>query len=313
MFNVILISKRLVFLGLIFFVSFECLYAQQEPQFTQYMYATSTINPAYAGSRDLTEISALYRAQWVGIDGAPKTANVNFTMPMYKRMGLGLSVLNDRIGPSDESTFGLDFSYNIDVSSEYRLFFGLKASVNLLNIDFSKLNIENPNDQAFQNNVDNKFSPNIGTGLYLQSEKSFVGLSIPFLLETEHYKDQIASKAKEKMHLYLTAGYVFDLNYNIQFKPSVLFKAVEGSPIQTDVSASFLFNDFFTIGAAYRSKGEGVSALAGFQVSNNLYIGYGYDFSSSGLTTFGNSSHELFLRFSIFDFKNSRIVSPRFF
>lgn len=313
MFNVISISSRFVFLGLIFFVTtFQALYAQQDTQFTQYMYATNSINPAYVGSRDLTEISALYKAQWVGIEGAPKTINVNFSMPIYKRMGIGLSVLNDRVGPADESTLGMDFSYNIDVSSKYRLYFGLKASFNLLNIDFTKLQFENPGDPAFQNNVDNKFSPNIGAGLYLQSDKSFVSLSAPFLLETKHYNHSTFSNAKEKMHLYLMAGYVFDLTYNLQLRPTILVKAVQGSVLQTDISATFMYNDFFSIGGAYRLQGE-LSTIVGFQVSESLYLGYGFDFSTSTISSFSTGSHEFFLRFNIFDYKNSRIVSPRFF
>lgn len=287
-------------------------FSQQEAQFTQYMYNTISVNPAYAGSRDVFGVLGMYRTQWVGLEGAPKTANFTVDTPLSERVGIGLSVINDQIGPSDENDIAVDFSYNIPVSDTYRLFFGMKASTNLLNIDFTKLTIYNPTDAQFQNNVENKFSPNIGAGLYLQSDKGYVGVSVPNILETSHYVHSQLSTAKDKMHFYFIAGYVYDLSYYLKFKPALLIKAVAGAPLQTDLSANFLFNDKLTLGAAYRFNAA-FNAMAGFQISDTLLIGYAYDADTSKLGNYNSGSHEIFLRFDLFDFNSGRAFSPRFF
>src|SRR5690554_7427547 len=186
-------------------------YSQQDSQYTQYMYNTINVNPAYAGSRDVLSIFGMYRTQWVGLDGAPDTGVFALHSPVNERVGLGLSFVNDRIGISDESTISVDFSYTIPVSENYKLAFGLKGTAHLLNVDYSKLNTYNPVDGLLQNNIDNRFSPNIGAGVYLYSDKFYAGLSVPNMLETEHFDDNIQSTAGERMHGYLITGYVFDL------------------------------------------------------------------------------------------------------
>lgn len=289
-------------------------FAQQQSQFTQYMYNTISVNPAYAGSRNMFSVLGLYRTQWVGLDGAPKTVNFTVDSPLSDRVGVGFSVINDQIGPSDETNIGFDVSYNIPVSDTYRLYFGMKASANLLNIDFTKLTTYNPTDAQFQTNVENKFSPNIGAGLYLQSDKGYVGVSVPNILETSHYAHSQISTAKARMTSYLIAGYVYELSYNLKFKPALLIKAVAGAPIQADLSANFLFNDKLTLGTNYR-LGAVFSAMAGFQISDTLLIGYAYDHDTSKIGSFNSGSHEIFLRFDLFDFSgsNGRAFSPRFF
>ncbi len=292
-------------------------YSQQDSQFTQYMYNTINVNPAYAGSRETMSIFALHRTQWVGLDGAPVTNTASIHTPINgSNVGLGLSVINDRIGPSDENNIAVDFSYTIQTSYKYKLSFGLKASANLLNIDFTKLNKYDQNDYAFDTNIDNKFSPNIGVGLYLHSDNSYIGLSAPNLLETKHF-DRYAGTganshvATEKIHYYLIAGHVFDLNPNVKFKPSLLTKMVAGAPLQVDVSGNFMINEKFVAGVAYRWSAA-VSALAGFQVNDNWFIGYGYDLETTRLSNYNSGSHEIFLRYELFS-RNSRIVTPRFF
>ena len=193
--------------------AFLCLslisYAQQDSQFTQYMYNTINVNPAYAGSREAMNIFVLHRTQWVGLDGAPVTNTVSINTPINgSKVGLGVSIMNDKIGPSDENNIAVDFSYTINTSDTYKLSFGLKATANLLNVDFNKLSQYDPNDYLFQNNIDNKFSPNIGVGLYLHSDNTYFGLSAPNLLETQHF-DRYTSKgnslvAKEKIHYYFS-------------------------------------------------------------------------------------------------------------
>lgn len=286
--------------------------AQQDAQYTQYMYNPTVINPAYAGSRDVMSIFGLYRTQWVGLEGAPKTGTLSMHTPIENsRVGLGLSLVNDRIGPSDDTTLAADISYTIDVSYQYKLAFGVKGSANLINVDYTKLDIYDPSDPRYQQNIDNKFSPNVGAGVYLYSDNTYVGLSAPALLETSHYNGMSTYVAKEKIHYYFMAGHVFDLDYNLKFKPSALVKMTEGAPLQVDLSANFLFNEKFTAGVAYRWSAA-LSALVGFQVSDGLFIGYAYDAETTKLANYNSGSHEIFLRFELFK-KFDKIVSPRFF
>ena len=292
-------------------------YAQQDSQFTNYMYNTININPAYAGSRGVLSVFGLHRNQWVGLDGAPVTNTFSINSPINNsNFGIGVSIINDRIGPSDENSISVDVSYSVKTSEKYKLSFGIKGTANLLNVDFTKLNIYNPGDVLAQYNVDNRFSPNIGAGVYFHSDKTYFGFSVPNMLETKHFdKDQTSlsaeSVASERMHYYFIAGHVIDLNTSIKFKPALLTKIINGAPLQVDMSANFLINDKFTAGLAYRWDAA-FSALAGFQISDSWFIGYGYDMEVTKLANYNSGSHEIFLRYELF--KNyDKVVSPRFF
>jgi type IX secretion system PorP/SprF family membrane protein len=291
-------------------------YAQQDSQFTQYMYNTININPAYAGSRETMSIFLLNRRQWVGLDGAPVTYTASVNTPINEsNVGLGVSVINDRIGPSDESNIAIDFSYSIPTSERFKLSFGLKGTANLLNIDFTKLNRYNKGDTSFESNIDNKFSPNVGVGIYFHSSETYIGLSAPNLLETKHF-DRAASGssshlAKESINYYLIAGHVFDLSSNVKFKPSFLGKLVQGAPLQIDLSANFMINEKLVTGLAYRWSAA-ISAMVGFQINDSWFIGYSYDFDTTRLSHYNSGSHEIFLRYELFK-KYDKIVSPRFF
>ena len=292
-------------------------YAQQDAQYTQYMYNTININPAYAGSRECLSVFALHRTQWVGLDGAPVTNTFSVSSPINNtNIGLGLGIVNDRIGPSDETNVAGDFAYSIPTSETYKLSFGVKLSLNFLNVDFNKLNKYDNSDSRFLNNVDNKFSPNVGAGLYLHSDNTYVGISVPNILETRHFdRNSLTSatsySARERMNFYLIAGHVFDLSDNIKFKPAALAKVVTGAPLQVDVTANFMFNEKFVVGVAYRWSAS-LSALVGFQINDSWYIGYGYDLETTKLAGYNSGSHEVFLRYELFN-KYDKIVSPRFF
>jgi type IX secretion system PorP/SprF family membrane protein len=291
-------------------------YAQQDAQYTQYMYNTIVVNPAYAGSRQSMSIFALHRRQWVGIEGAPITNSFSINTPIKEsKVGLGLSFVNDQIGPSDENNIVVDFSYTISTSVDYKLSFGLKGSANLLNVDFTKLD-QYPGDPIFEENIDNKFSPNIGVGFYWHSDYSYIGISAPKLIETEHFDKSATSSssthiATEKINYYLIAGYVFDLSPTVKLKPSLQTKYVQGAPLQVDVSANFMFNEKFVAGLAYRWSAA-VSAMVGFQAGDSWFIGYGYDFDTTALANYNSGSHEIFLRYELFN-KYDKIISPRFF
>lgn len=286
-------------------------YAQQDAQFTQYMYNTINVNPAYAGSRGAMSIFALHRTQWVGLDGAPTTNAVSINTPFNNsRLGLGVSIINDKIGPTHENTISTDLSYTIPTSEAVKLSFGLKATANLFDLDINRLNPEQSGDQKLQG-YNNKISPNIGAGIYLHSDKAYLGISVPNFIESNRYNDNEVAIYKEKISYYLIAGYVMDLSYNLKFKPALLTKMVQGAPLQVDVSGNFLFNDKFTVGLAYRWSAA-MSAMVGFQVSDALYIGYGYDLETTKLDNYNSGSHEIFLRYEIFK-NNNKITTPRFF
>ena len=304
-----------LFLGL----STSVLLAQQDAQYTQYMYNTMSVNPAYAGSRGQLSMAALYRSQWIGLDGAPETFTLNLHSPIRNsRVGYGVSIVNDNIGDGVVQETYLDamISYTIDVSREAKLSFGLKAGGNLLTLDFTGL-------QAFQeelidaDNIDNRFTPNFGLGVYYHTDRFYAGLSAPNLLESEHFDNSAGEEnsflSADRINFYMITGYVFDIHPDWKFKPALLTKVVSGAPLQLDLSASFLFNEKLSLGAAYRWDAA-LSALVGFQINQQLMVGLAYDRETTALggTQFNDGSFELFLRWELIK-SFERLVSPRFF
>lgn len=302
----------LVFLS----VSIWSLKAQQDAQYTQYMYNTIAVNPAYAGSRGVLSINALHRSQWVGLDGAPTTQTLNFHSPTRGRLGVGLSIVNDRIGngTNQDTYFDGVVSYTIPTSATGKLSFGLKAGGHLLNIDFSQLqNYNNEASAVGLANIDKKFAPNFGAGIYYHTDHFYAGLSVPNFLQTEHFDTSSVSLAQERMNFYFITGYVFDFNPNLKFKPAALVKAVTGAPLQIDFSANFMINDKFTLGAAYRWDAA-LSALVGFQITDQFMLGLAYDreITELGNTSFNDGSFEILLRYEL-RAKYKNVIAPRFF
>ncbi|WP_035651474.1 type IX secretion system membrane protein PorP/SprF [Flavobacterium sp. ASV13] len=303
--------KKLILIFMFFSVVCS---AQQDAQFTQYMYNTISVNPAYAGSRGVLNVFGLYRTQWIGLDGAPETSTFSLNTPLSNnsKLGLGVSLVNDKIGPTVENTLSADLSYSIPTSESFKLSFGIKATANMFNLDVSKLSFENQGDEQFQD-LDNKFSPNIGAGVYWHSDRAYLGFSVPNFIETNRYDDNNTAIFKEKINYYFIAGYVFNLDKleYIRFKPALLTKMAQGAPLQVDVSGNFMFYDKFVVGLAYRWSAS-VSAMAGFQVSKGMYVGYGYDHETTNLRRYNSGSHEIFLRFEFFN-SYKKMTSPRFF
>jgi type IX secretion system PorP/SprF family membrane protein len=298
---------------LIFTLILTCFtgFAQQDAQFTQYMYNTININPAYAGSRGVMSVFGLHRTQWVGFDGAPTTNAFSLNTPINNsNIGIGLSVVSDKIGPIKDNTLSADVSYTIPTSETYKLSFGIKASANMFNLDTSMLNPADASDPNLQN-FNNEISPNFGAGIYLHSDKLYLGVSVPNFLQDSKYNDNAVAVFQERMNFYFIGGYVFDLSQSVKFKPAILTKAVTGAPLQVDTSANFLLFDKLMLGGAYRWSAA-FSAMAGFQITDGLFIGYSYDMETTELKNYNSGSHEVFLRFELFN-KVSKMVSPRFF
>lgn len=286
--------------------------AQQDPQYTQYMYNTTSVNPAYAGSRGNPVITAIGRMQWVGFDGAPNTQNLSYDTPLgYSGLGLGINLMNDEIGPSKEIYLDANLSYTIETGEEGNLAFGLRLGGRLLNIDWSK-GKANQDELAFKENI-NKFLPTIGAGIYYHEPQWYVGLSVPNILRKEHYDEDLSTKqitAVERMHFFLIAGYVYDINEDLKFKPAALLKAVSGAPLSLDVSANLLFNEKFRVGLGWRWD-DSISALLGFQVSDELLIGYSYDLTTSNYNVTNTGTHEVTLQYQLL--RDIKYRSPRFF
>ena len=306
------INSKKIFITLVFILLESFAYSQQDSQFTQYMYNTINVNPAYTGSRRTMSIFGLHRNQWIGLDGAPVTNAFSLHSPIDNtNLALGLSFVNDKIGPSNENSISIAGSYTIKTSENYKLSFGVNGTVNQLDIDYNKLKTYDTSDALLQKQEDNKFSPNIGAGLYFHSDKNYIGISVPNLLETKQYDDIKKAVENERIHFYFITGYVFELSSNIKLKPALLSKIVKGVPLQVDLSANFLFNEKFTLGAAYRFS-NALSAMAGFQISNSWFIGYAYDLERTKLANYNSGSHEIFLRYELFK-DYTKFKSPRFF
>jgi type IX secretion system PorP/SprF family membrane protein len=285
--------------------------AQQNPEYTQYMYNTITVNPGYTGSTGTLEANLLFRTQWVGIDGAPQTGTLGIHAPVGPKIGLGLNIISDELGPSSEQTLAGNFSYTLDLGVKTKLAFGMKAGIRMLNIDWSKGRYFNSNDVLLNNNINNKIMPTVGSGAYMYAEKWFVGLSVPSFLRYDFYDDIQESVVSDKLHYYFIGGYVFDLSDAIKFKPSVLVKAVEGSPLSTDFSANFLLQEKLTLGASYRMD-DSVSALLGIQFAKDFFLGYAFDYTVTPLNKYNDGTHEVILRYQLPQ-KATTIKSPRFF
>lgn len=288
------------------------LQAQQDPQYTQYMYNTMAVNSGYAGSTGALEAIVLHRSQWTGISGSPQTQSLTIHTPLRnEKVGIGFSAINDKLGPSNELYLEGNFSYTIPVSYGHNLAFGLKAGARMLNVDWTKGRYYDDVDALLNNNIDNKIKPSLGAGVYYYTDKWYVGASVPSFIRGDFYDDIQESVVSERLHYYFMGGYVFDVSEGLKFKPAFLVKAVNGAPLTADVSANFLLQEKVTLGASYR-WGDSVSALAGFQISNEFYIGYAFDYTVSRLNKYADGTHEFVLRFQL-QKKTRQIKSPRFF
>lgn len=300
------IINYLLLLGLIVITSKS--YGQQDPQYTQYMYNMHVLNPAYAGSEGTLNIGLLGRTQWVGIEGAPKTFTAAINAPVGKRVGLGLSVIADEIGPIKEQNLYADFSYTIPVGSAGNLALGLKGGFTFLSADFTKVLTINPSDPMFNHKIDKKM-PNFGAGLFYYTNKYYLGLSVPNMLRTSNISKDGSNV--DIVHGFFTGGYIFDVSDNLKLKPSTMVKATTGAPLSIDLSLNALINNFLELGASWRNS-KSISGMLNVKVMRGVRVGYAYDYALSELSKYSSGSHELMLLINI---SNSRdvMVSPRFF
>ncbi|WP_194532882.1 PorP/SprF family type IX secretion system membrane protein [Zobellia nedashkovskayae] len=284
-------------------------YGQQPPQYTQYMYNTAVLNSGYS-ARGILEATVLHRSQWVGIDGAPETQSLSVQGRLRERVGLGLTIVNDNIGAANDLDVNGTFSYEIPTGYFTKLSLGINAGIDVLKVDWSKGTYQDGQDPIFAENL-NKIRPVFGAGAYFHSSNWYVGVSTHNFLNSQIYSDDQEMVTNRKSQYYLMAGYVMDLSDNLKFKPAVLTKHVAGAPITVDVSGNFLIKETLVLGLAYRYN-DAVSALAGLHIAKSFFLGYSYDYSITGLESYNDGSHEIILKYNLFDAKK-RALSPRFF
>ncbi|MGM0376594.1 MAG: PorP/SprF family type IX secretion system membrane protein [Bacteroidota bacterium] len=307
-------TRFILFMIILLSTGLQKTLAQQEPQYTQYMFNTVSVNPAYAGSRDALNVLLLSRLQWLGMEGAPRTYDFTIHAPISKyKMGVGLSLVSDSYGPVSNQYLNLSYAYRINLTEKTVLSMGIKGGlynyhVNLTGLDFGEAG-------AFINeNPEQKFLPNAGMGLYLFSDRYYVGASVPRLIQTELNGEQMTAGTLGdlKRHYYLMGGLVFDLSNDLKLKPSLINRFVEGAPASTDFTAQLIIRDTYWAGVTYRHD-EATAILASLQVNKQLMIGYSYDFQSSELSTFNNGSHEIVISYDFAGFSREKVVSPRYF
>ena len=305
--------KKILLLALLMLLTFLDATAQQDPHYTQYMYNMNVINPAYAGSKENLSFGLLYRKQWIEIEDAPTTFSFSGSAPIGKNVGLGLSVISDKIGPVEENNVYGDFSYTLNLGGERRLALGLKAGVTFQKIGLRSIiqpTLPDLDDDAFAEDTDNS-KLNIGTGLFYYTNKYYVAFSIPNMLNSAHLDYNGVKYGTEIQHYFLTGGYVFDLNPNLKFKPFAMVKSALNAPTSLDVSANFLYVEKFEMGATYRLQ-DSFGVMVNYAVSPSLRIGYAYDHIVSDLKVTTTSSHEIILLFDL-NFPKKVSQSPRFF
>ncbi|HNK67578.1 MAG TPA: type IX secretion system membrane protein PorP/SprF [Flavobacteriales bacterium] len=295
--------------------------AQQDPQFTQYMFNQLAINPAYAGSAERVSLKALSRHQWVGFEGAPSTQTLTVHSPLpFESVALGGTIMRDQHGPVTQYGFMLDVAYRFFVSRNTKLAFGIKGGMNLFQGRFADLSPLQQNDQVFQQNTQQKLDPQFGFGIMWYGDRHYLGISTPKLLRTDLFDDGAYSadtlggsvwQAGQRAHWFLSGGYVFDMGLYHKFKPTFLVKAVNGAPISFDLSANFLLYDKLCLGAMYRHT-DAVGLLAQYNITHGFSIGYAYDYPITMLNKYSGGSHEFMLCFE-FGNKLKGIRSPRYF
>lgn len=291
-------------------------WAQQEAMFTHYMFNTLAVNPGYAGSRDALTVTGIHRSQWVGFTGAPVTQTITLHSPIFREeLGVGLSIVNDKIGPTNMTSFYGDFAYRMKVGEKSKLAFGLKGGLNLMQSGLNSLEINQQGDPSFQNNTQSKALPNFGFGLYYSHPKYYVGLSTPKILQNK-FSDNTSGDQRlnsEIRHYYFIGGAILNLTDDIQFKPTTFVKATSAAPLEADLTASLVFNNLFWGGIMFRT-GDAFGLLAGINVTNQFQVGYSFDWSF-GLKSgkYNGGSHEIMLRYDFVFKDKEKIRSPRYF
>lgn len=288
--------------------------AQQEVQNSFYMFNSSILNPAYAGSRDALSVVVDARSQWTGWKGAPKTNSFIMHTPlMNESIGVGLNVVNDVIGPTNKTALFGDFAYRLRLNKKNdRLCFGIRAGADLIRNNLSSLSVNDAADPLVINNTNfNTNTFNTGAGVYYYGQRFFVGLTAPKIIPNKLSKDVNFADSKQVLHYYLIAGYVFKLNSLWDLKPGCAIKYTQNAPLSIDGNLSVLFNEKIWFGVMYR-HGSAAGANIVYNFTKQLRVGYAYDYSINNMGKYSPSSHEVILGFDFLS-NQKALKSPRYF
>lgn len=288
--------------------------SQQHPMYSQYMFNMLNINPAYAGSRGVGTATALYRNQWIGINGAPQTSSLSYDVAMKeKKIGLGVQMYDDKLGIERTTGLNLSYAFRIQLTESGTLSLGLQAGVLNYRANYSEVRTFQPNDPSFNQNISG-ILPSAAAGIYYNSDKFYLGLSTPALFRTKLSPTNtadVSSVSGRDLHLYLASGFVVNLNQDLALKPSVLVKAVSGAPVEFDFNTNLWIQNFLSLGFSYRT-GDAIVGMAELQLNKQLRFGYAHDKAFTELGNYNTGTHELMLRYE-FGAGTGKVASPRYF
>jgi len=315
------LSKRDGFISILMFAlilglgSPTKLKAQQDPMYTQYMFNTLAFNPAYAGTKDVLSLMALSRHQWVGFEGAPSTQTLTAHSAVGNNVGLGFTLIHDRLDPTQQTGVYFDYAYRIRITENSKLSLGIRGGFNYFQNNLSSLSSGRANeDPSIFGSDYSKFLPNVGFGIFYYANRFYVGASIPKLLENNLNDGDIevlGTAGKENRHYFFTGGYVFDLNNNLKFKPSILARFTEAAPISMDINMNFLIREKLWLGGFYRLESS-FGAIVQYQFTQQFKVGYGFDMTTNDLSNYNSGTHEIMLQYE-FSFTKEKVQNPRHF
>ena len=315
--------RKLIILSLLLFAALPLLVAQQDEQFTQFMYHKLGFNPAYAGMQETPTFTALVRQQWLGLEGAPQSQLLTFNMPLTASgIGLGANVSRHSIGATERLTADISYCYRFNLGRGGRMGIGLSSSVRMLRINFDETESTQPRDGDPAAGMQSKMVPNFGAGIYYSNQTFYVGFSAPRLLTNNiDFAEEGTVISREVPHYYLMGGILVRLGGKVQMQPQAILKYVEGAPFDADINLNFIFSETVYSGVSYRlggssstGVGEAGSLLLGMQFSDRFMFGLSYDMTLSELRSYSSGSMEVVVRYGIGGrSRGDEILSPRFF
>ena len=303
---------RILLTGCILLLVATMATAQQTATYSQYMFNTLAINPAYAGSHDALSITALGRFQNVGLSGAPNTQTFSMHTPLINnRVGVGLLVIHDELSVIGQTGVQFSYAYRLPLKRDKAtLSFGLQGGMSMYNAQYTKLELFNNGDPAFNQDIRDS-RPNIGAGVYYSNRTTYLGLSMPSMLNNVFERGKDFTTVYQNVPIILTGGHVFTLNRVLKLKPNFLFKMVDGQPVEFDINANMLFDEVLWFGLSYKSSKQ-VVMLTQFKINDQLQFGYSYTITAGPIRTVELGSHEVMLNYR-FWFNKKGVVSPRYF
>ena len=285
--------------------------AQQQVMFTQYMFNGLAINPAYAGHAEALSVTALGRYQWVGVDGAPNTQTLSVHSPITKnKIALGALFVRDKIGVTTQNGLFTSYAYRVKFNEKATLSMGVQLGFTDFRTNNAGLR-RSSNDPMTSNEEIRGFMPNLGAGVFFSTQRFYLGVSSPFILNKVVGNENDGQGAKQIRHLFAMTGFVIDINRSLKLKPSGLLKVVAGAPIEMDLNANLLIEDIFWVGVSWRSF-DSIDLLLEMQLNSNLRLGYAYDYTTTDLGKVNSGSHEIMVNY-ILSFSKKRVITPRYF